>query len=71
MSLIKDHRRAEVLSAIVKRARTVLEADPRFLKDWMLPGVSRAAGPFSPLSQRLPRTSFTALLCHYKVLRCW
>ena len=30
--LIKDHRRAEVLSAIIKRARTVLEADPRFFE---------------------------------------
>ena len=30
--LIKDHRRADVLSAIVKRARTVLEADPRFFE---------------------------------------
>jgi hypothetical protein len=30
--LIKDHRQAEVLSAIVKRARTVLEADPRFFE---------------------------------------
>ncbi len=30
--LIKDHRRAQVRSAFVKRVRTVLEADPRFFK---------------------------------------
>ena len=30
--LVKDHRRPQVLAGIVNRARTVLEADPRFFE---------------------------------------